>query len=90
MTKGSTCTFKLKAICGAPAFGAFPAPEALVSNASQFNITSTEFEFNQPSEFEEQALLTQILSGLDLDQSKLETDMIKTKLVYHKHTEEVM
>ena len=51
MARGSTCTYKLKAICGAPAFGAFEATDTLASKLDSFNITITEFEFEQSKDF---------------------------------------
>ena len=75
LSQGETCTYRVKSVCGAPTFTTAPGGD-WSSKLSNFNITGVEFEMESTDDFQVRNILSQYLDGVDLNQEKIENDLV--------------
>jgi len=83
LNKGESCTYKIKATCGAPTVE--PVMIDWSTNTNNWNITWTEFEKESEENFETRQMLSQYLDGIDLNQEYIENDLVNSKFLYPMH-----
>ena len=84
LNQGESCTYRVKAVCGAPAFTTAPGGD-WSSKLENFNITGIEFEKESTDDFQVRNILSQYLDGVDLNQDYIENDLVSSKFIYPMH-----
>jgi len=84
LNQGETCTFNIKATCGAPGFTTAPGGD-WSSQVDNFNITYVEFEVESQDDYQTRIQKSQYLDGEDLNKNFIEGNLLRSRFIFPMH-----